>query len=388
MNILTGVLAVAIVLAALRGYQKGFSQSAFPSLGLIAGILAGAWLAPHLAKDVYAATDRLVITLLCAAFLACIGTILGELFAHRLEALGERLHLHRLNAIMGGIFQTEMVLLIIWLLAPLFVNIETYGLGRQVQQSYIVRGLNAALPVSPDIVARLEKVITPNGFPNVFLGGEPRQALVNPGEKVTAAQIAAAEQSVVQIIGSGCGGEVEGSGFVSAPKTVVTNAHVVAGVKHPYIVYGGERIGVSVVYFDANTDVAVLHAEELRAPALLFEPKRQADNTTDAILGYPGGGPLTVSDAVVLDQLTAVGRDIYNRGTVSRSIYELAANIEPGNSGGPLITADGKVSGIVFAKSASQDSVGYALTIAELTDAINAAASKTAAVSTGACVPD
>jgi S1-C subfamily serine protease len=82
-----------------------------------------------------------------------------------------------------------------------------------------------------------------------------------------------------------------------------------------------------------------------------------------------------------------VGRNIYDAGLVRRDIYELQAVVRPGNSGGPLVTPDGTVIGVIFATSTTNDQIGYALTSTEILPDLNAAASA-APVSTGTCLAD
>ena len=67
--------------------------------------------------------------------------------------------------------------------------------------------------------------------------------------------------------------------------------------------------------------------------------------TTGAVLGYPGNGPFDAEPAVVLTRLDAVGRNIYGQGLVTRAVYEIQSLVRPGNSGGPLVRADGTVAG-------------------------------------------
>jgi S1-C subfamily serine protease len=141
----------------------------------------------------------------------------------------------------------------------------------------------------------------------------------------------------------------------------------------------------TVVHFDPDEDLAVLEVSALQAPALATESGAVASGAAGVVLGYPGGGPLRAADAVVLDEKMAVGQNIYDRGTVSRAIYEVASDVEPGNSGGPLITAGGRVAGIVFAKSVSQNRVGYALVWSEVAADVETASHHSAAVPTGAC---
>ena len=67
---------------------------------------------------------------------------------------------------------------------------------------------------------------------------------------------------------------------------------------------------------------------------------------------------------------SANGADIYHRGTVRRDVYSLFATVRQGNSGGPLLTPDGKVYGVIFAKSLDDAETGYALTADEIREDI------------------
>jgi S1-C subfamily serine protease len=104
-----------------------------------------------------------------------------------------------------------------------------------------------------------------------------------------------------------------------------------------------------------------------------------------AVVGYPGGGSLNGVAAANRRVLTAIGKDIYGRSTVDRDIYELQAPIRPGNSGGPFILVDGKVAGVVFAASTTDQGIGYAITSTEARPDINRGVGRTGRVSTGPC---
>ncbi len=122
--------------------------------------------------------------------------------------------------------------------------------------------------------------------------------------------------------------------------------------------------------YDWKRDIAVLDVPELNAPALRFA-KRDPHSGDDAIVaGFPENGGYDVRSARVRGRLQAEGPDIYHRGTVSRDIYSLYTAIRPGNSGGPLLTPDGRVYGVIFAKSLKDDRTGYALSVDEIREDI------------------
>ena len=68
-------------------------------------------------------------------------------------------------------------------------------------------------------------------------------------------------------------------------------------------------------------------------------------------------------------EFEAQGRDIYGQGLTVRDVYEIEASVRPGNSGGPLVLPNGVVIGIVFSRSTTNDTIGYALTSPGVLDA-------------------
>lgn len=385
MNVVTVIMVVAVLIGVVHGYRIGVGWVVLPSAGFVAGFLGGVRLAPLAMRLVEDPAAKFAAAVVVTIILISLGSALGRVVARRFDTASDRLHLGWVNRTLGAGLQAVIVLVVAWLLASGAATVDAFGLGRQVQTSPVIRALNAALPTPPDIVSRLRGIISPNGFPTVFLGGEPRSAVITPGQSVDPATIASASGSLVQVIAVGCGGIVEGSGFVVAPGVVVTNAHVVAGVGELSVTDGAGRYAATVVHFDPDQDLAVLTSPTLQAPALPTDPTVLAPGATGAVLGYPGGGPLRASDSVVLERTTAVGQNIYGEGTVIRSIYALAADIEPGSSGGPLLTDEGAVAGVVFAKSVTQDDVGYALVWSEVAADVSAASQRGEAVPTGAC---
>jgi S1-C subfamily serine protease len=134
------------------------------------------------------------------------------------------------------------------------------------------------------------------------------------------------------------------------------------------------------VLFDPQIDVAILYAPQVSAPAL--EPTQGGRGAQGAVIGYPGGGPESIGPAVIEQGTAAEGRDIYNNALVTRNIWILAAEVHPGNSGGPLVDLNGHVLGLVFAASSTDPEQAYALTSDEVQPDVSAGVGRTARVAT------
>ena len=379
--IILGLLGVAIV----RGVQAGLLHLFLSSVGFVSGLLLGSWVARHIAVYSGSPLIKLVIILTVELGLALLLSFVGELAAAYISARATHLHLGRINQVLGAVLELVFVLLIVWLGASGLSNTTSYKIGYEIQHSLIVKKMDANLPAPPNVFAQLEKVIDPNGFPAVFSGLEPQHTTISPNNSVNSQAVIKDEDSVVKIQGKGCGGIIDGSGFVAAQGLVVTNAHAVAGVAAPQVIDKYRTYTAVPIWFDPNLDIAVLRVNNLPDAALPLSSNDLPDHDAAAVLGFPGGGPLVAKQAAVIDQVLAEGQNIYNRGTVFRHIYELQADIKPGNSGGPLIGPDGSVAGVVFAKSVSQSNVGYALLIGPVKDSIQAAQSHNHRVSTSSC---
>ena len=385
MDFLDLIIVVLLGLAVARGMRGGLAQLFLSSAGFVGGLLLGSWAARHIAIHSANPSTKLIIILGIELGAAIVLSLLGEMAGMAIGARAVRFHLARLNQVLGAGLEVVFMLVVVWLAASGFANTSSYNIGYYIRHSLIIRQLDDLLPTPPDIFAQLEKVISPNGFPNVFVGLEPQHTTIAPNNSVNNQAVINDEASVVKIQGNGCGGIIDGSGFVVDKGIVVTNAHVVAGVPNPEVVDKYRAYHAVVIWFDPNLDIAILRISNLPDPPLTLSGQDLASHNAAAILGFPGGGPLTAGQAVVIDRVIARGQNIYNHGAVSRSIYELQAVVQPGNSGGPLLAPDGSVAGVVFAKSVSQDNVGYALVINPVKASIQAAEIRNQPVSTSSC---
>jgi S1-C subfamily serine protease len=198
----------------------------------------------------------------------------------------------------------------------------------------------------------------------------------------------AARSRVLKIQGTApsCSRSIEGSGFVYAPDHIMTNAHVVAGVTGgPEVTApNGNTYHAEVVFYDPQIDVAVLYVPGLDMSPLRFDGPANA-GANAVVAGYPENHPFTQVPARIGNTQEAQGPDIYQTGQVTRQIYEIKAVVEPGNSGGPLLSSSGKVYGVVFAAAVGVPDTGFALTSSEVASDASAGAHATSPVSTQGC---
>lgn len=373
-----------------RGRDVGLIRQACSAAGFFVGLFGGAALRPHLANVAHTPLGRMGVTL--GTTLLCIAVCMSIA-----EAVGARLKTHllhhkinRLDVGFGAVLGGVTVLVTVWLGAPALKALPSPSLQQAVDASRIVAGIDKVLPKAPDVVARLGQIIDPNGFPQVFAGLEPKPATDAPPPDLGSLNAAVKKDraSVVKIQGDGCGGIVEGSGFVVGDGLVATNAHVVAGVAQPTITDGNGTHAATAIWFDPDLDFAVLRTSNLKGKPLDLNTSSVASGSAGAVLGYPGGGGFTAGPAAVLDEFTATGRNIYGKGNTQRDVYELKATVRPGNSGGPLIATDGSVTGVVFAQSTTYDQVGYALAMRQVATELYQASARNTPASTGACTQE
>jgi S1-C subfamily serine protease len=102
--------------------------------------------------------------------------------------------------------------------------------------------------------------------------------------------------------------------------------------------------------------------------------------------GYPFGGPFTSRPAEVVTVDTIVVPNIYGDSPSPREVFVLAADVDPGNSGGPFLDQQGAVAGVIFGRAENTENVGYALTLGEAGGVLEQAPSLTDTVSSGQCV--
>ena len=390
-DLLDVLLAVAALLFAYSGYRQGFVVGVLSFLGFLGGGVLGAKLAPRVVElGPLERLPRALVAVLVVFGVAC----LGQLLASRLGA-GLRSRLtwgpaRVLDALAGAAVSAVSVLLVAWLVGTAVASSSFPALAAQVRRSVLIAKVDAVMPgAARGFFSDFRRLVDTRGFPDVFGGLTPTEVTpVDPPDPKLAgsAAVTRARPSVLKITGiaRSCSRRLEGTGFVFAPERIMTNAHVVAGVREPNVEVGGRRLPGRVVLYDPDRDIAVIYVPGLNRKALSFAGPAERGQSA-VVVGYPQDGPFRADPARVRGIQQARGPDIYQRRTVDREIYSLYARVRPGNSGGPLIDTSGRVRGVVFAAAADASETGYALTAKEVSEDVAAGRGATSAVSSEGC---
>jgi S1-C subfamily serine protease len=388
MNFLDWFLILVALLYALSGYWQGFIAGAFATVGLLLGGLIGIWLAPVLLGDaspsIWVSLGALFVVLVCAS----IGQAVLQYAGTRVRDQVTWQPVRALDAIGGAALSVAAVLIVTWMLGVAVSGSRIPAVAQAVRGSAVLKTVNGVMPAEAQQVLRsFDRVVGSSFFPRylepfaperiVKVGPAPRSVIRDP-------EIRSAARSVYKIRGNNnCGSGVEGTGFLYAPHRMMTNAHVVAGVTAPRVRVGDQDVPAEVVYYNPDIDVAVLDVD-IDGPSITFD-KGGDSGQPGAVLGFPNDGPFDAEPARIRSEQRLRSPDIYGKGTVTREVFSLRSDIRPGNSGGPLVSRDGKVLGVIFAASVSDPHTGYALTADQVAQAAARGITSDDQVISGSC---
>lgn len=388
--ILDVILVLVLLVYLGEGFRNGFSRSLGAILGTVAGGVAAFFAMPLVAAAVPEAAWRSPAAIGSAVVLLFGGYLLGGAIGRAIRRSTRSRRLGAVDRVLGAAVNVVTAALVTALIAGSVAGLGIPVLSTAVQGSTTIRIIDQLTPAPlAGALARLRAAVLEQGLPTISdaLGGVTTSPGI-PDIDTATDPLTTAAGSVVRITGTAyaCGQNQSGSGFVVAPDRIVTNAHVVAGVAQPVVeAPNGQALDGRVVYVDSDDDLAVIAVSGLQAPALALSPTLAPGD--DAVVdGYPFGGPFVTGAATVLSVSTENIANIYGTGSTPREVYALAATVNPGNSGGPLLTTDGTVAGVVFAKAAARDDLGYAMTGTELAPVAQGAAALTQSVDPGSCI--
>ncbi|MHA7266836.1 MarP family serine protease [Arthrobacter halodurans] len=385
LDILLVVLFVGFLVSGLR---KGL----FVTLGGIAGFVAGGvatfFAIPLVSSWVQDAGWRLFWVVATAVVLMLLGHGIGVAIGARIRLGLNFPVLRSFDRLLGGVANVAVAGLVISAIAFSVATMGVPLLSQQIAGSQVIRTIR---DVTPDpvaaVMAQARATVMGQTIPELLEPFAPVDDAEAPSPAPSTEALKRAGESVVKITGTAfaCGVNQTGSGFAAAPDRVITNAHVVSGITEPVVnTRDGRALPASVVHFDTATDLAVLAVEGLGLePIPVGEDLAKGDS--GAFLGYPAGGPFSSEGATVQSLRTVMVQNIYGADPSPLEIYQLGAEVEQGNSGGPLLGRDGELAGVVFAKAKGDLAVGYALSLDEVEPVVDAAPGYVDAVSTGAC---
>ena len=391
MDILDILLLLVVAAFAVSGYRQGFVVGVVSFAGFIGGLSLGFVLVPAFLDRSSSSLLASVIALCAVLALAVVGQVLGSMLGVRLRETITWQPAQLVDAVSGAVVSVIAVLMVAWFLGLALFTSSVPTISDQVRSSSILKGMTQVLPQGANQWFNgFSNVLNRNGFPQVFApfqAEDPANVPAPDPALLNSPVIGADRASIVKIRGQApsCGKDIEGSGFVYAPGKVMTNAHVVGGTRSLVVRQStGRQYAATVVLFDPKRDIAVLDVPSLKAPQLNFDLNGKAGEDS-LVVGYPEDGPFTVDAARIREQITATGADIYSSGNVRRQVFALYAQVQQGNSGGPLLSTDGRVLGVVFAKSLEDKNTGYALTAQEVASDAQTGAQSINPVNTQAC---
>ncbi|MGG5751996.1 MarP family serine protease [Zafaria sp. Z1313] len=383
-------LLVVLLFFLVSGLRKGLFVTLGGIVGFVAGGVAAFFSIPLVSSWVADPGWRLFWIIAAAVVLIIIGQGIGAAIGGRIRLWLNFPVLKSFDRILGGLANTAVAALV---LSAIAFSVSSMGFPLLSQQLADSRVISTIRSLTPDPVAgamaEARSLVMGQTIPELLEPFAPTDTTPVPDAEVDTEGVARAGESVVKITGTAfaCGVNQTGSGFVAAEDRVVTNAHVVSGIAEPVVnTRDGRAVPARVVHFDAAADLAVLATDGLDLdPIPVGEDLGVGD--AGAFLGHPAGGPFQNQAATVQSLRSVMVQNIYGADPSPLRIYQLGADVEQGNSGGPFVDTQGRLVGVVFAKAKGDLDVGYALSLDEVAPVIEEAPSLSDEVSTGACSP-
>jgi S1-C subfamily serine protease len=378
MTVLDWAIVAFTLALGLWGYRQGLIVGALTLVGFAIGAFAGSRAGPLLLSQGSDSPYAPLCGALGALLVGALAAVAVESFALGLrERLIRRRFLHRADGAGGAALIAAVALGLAWVFGAVALHAPgTTQLRADVQDSVILRSLNHVLPPTGPVLNALDRVdpapsisgpATPPEPPNPAIAEDP-DVLHDAG-------------SVVRVLSTACGLGIEGSGWAVRPGLIVTNAHVIAGADDTTVTtQDGTELDATPVYYWPEDDLALL-----RIGASLPTLPISTDPTVGApaaVLGFPENGPYSLTPARIGETRSTISEDSYGQGPVERSITALGGNVRSGNSGGPLVDAEGRVVGTVFAATTTGPVGGFAVPAELVRQAIH---DRSPQVDTGAC---
>jgi S1-C subfamily serine protease len=195
-----------------------------------------------------------------------------------------------------------------------------------------------------------------------------------PDKELTTEQIVARDKPSVALVKHRLG---SGTGFLVADQILMTNAHVVRGdfVENLRVSFpsAGEKDRaarpVELLYQDDQRDLAILKVATSLPPLTVADDCPCKGGEKIIFIGCPGAN---AGEEVLLENAVTQGVMSTRTTLNGLSFYQLGANVNHGNSGGPLLDARGQVIGVITRKAVGkqQEGMGFAIPLEDVRSAI------------------
>jgi S1-C subfamily serine protease len=380
LNVLDLFIALFVVVSVLRGARTGFLAGVFSLVGVVVGASVGSRIAHSLMPDggnpIYGAGITLGSILAFSVLGEVVARSMGGSIRNRLSSPASA----TLDGLGGALLGLALSLVLVWAIGVFALQSPPLaGLQPVAQDSQILQTLKERMPSG--LLTRAVANLQP--LPKIH-GPEPEVAAPE-GNIVNDPDVQAASERTLRVTGIACGYGVEGSAWVAGQNLVVTNAHVVAGETATRVQIGGAGpyLPAEVVVFDERNDIAVLRVEDLGLDPLPVAAALPGEAA--AVIGFPENGGLDIEPARTGTTQRVVSTDAYDHGPVERVVTSFRVYVRPGNSGGPAVDANGRVVSTIFASRTDSENSGYGVPSRIVQRHLQAAASRSAPVSTGGC---
>ncbi|MGA7206855.1 MAG: MarP family serine protease [Specibacter sp.] len=385
---LDAVLVLWLLWQLIYGLRAGLLVSLGGLVGFVAGAVAAFFAAPFANQYAPGPNWRTAFVIGVTVILIGAGHAVGSRIGRGIGKLVKSGSIRSVNRILGGALNVVVGALVISMLAFGVTNLGIPAVSKQLSDSVVLSRIDAWTPDPvKGAAAQLRSLVLEEGIPQILNPSGANVQVAAPTASTDTPAWTNAAKSVLKISGTAfeCGQSQTGTGFVVAPDRVMTNAHVVAGVAMPIVQTQTQgALRARVVYFDPVKDLAVLAVDGLDTAPLPTGAHLPA-NASAAFAGYPLGGPLQIRPATVLASGPLLIPEITGAQKSLLDVYQLAGNVQSGNSGGPLLDTSGRVVGVVFAKSTTSEPVGFAFTMDEVAPVIAAAPMLSSQVTSGTC---
>lgn len=383
---------IILALAALvSGWRQGALSAGLAAIGVFSGLVVGLGVAAAVIGFAERPSLRVVLLLATVVLFVGVGNIVGATVGSTLRDRMRTKPSQTWDSAIGSVLQFVIATVVVWLVSTPVAANAPGPVGTAVRESTVLTAVDSAVPGwSRQIPEYLAALIDVTGLPPLVSPFQAQDANVAEPDDADVVPdiIDSVRPSVVHILGDAesCSRRLSGSGFVAAPDYVITNAHVVAGTNSVQL---DTVLGVkdaTVVLYDPEVDLAVLHVPQLGLDPLGMATEPAVTGESAVVLGFPGSGPFTASPSRVRERLNISGPDIYATGRTDREAYTLRGHVVQGNSGGPLIRPNGEVIGVVFGAAVDGSDTGYALTLGQVEQVVGDYVGLTRAVDTQRCV--